>query len=102
MHNFINDTNSINTCPLDGGQNDDKIIGLPKKGITLIIIFSIAKVKLLLKKVFISVLIKPRILFIIGKYISKLIPSNNVNKNGKIYFLIQWESSQNVHKEKKL
>ena len=70
-------------------QNSLKLVGLPKKGITLIIIFFIVKVKLLFKKVFISVLIIPRFLFIIGKYISKLSPSDNVNKNGKIYFLIQ-------------
>ena len=72
-----------------------------KKWITLTIIFSIVKVKLLFKKVFISVLIILRILFIIGKYISKLSPSVDVNKNSKIYFLIQWESGQDVHKEKK-
>ena len=70
-------------------QNSLKLVGLPKKGITLIIIFSIVKVKLLFKIFFISVLIIPRILFIIGKYISKLSPSDNVNKNGKFYFLIQ-------------
>ena len=52
-------------------------------------IFSIVKVKLLFKKVFISVLIIPKILFIIGKYISKPSPSTDLNKNGKIYFLIQ-------------
>jgi len=40
----------------------------------------------LFKKVFILVLIIPRILFIIGKYIFKLRPSADVNKNGKIYF----------------
>ena len=60
------------------------------------------KVKLLFKKVFISIKIIPRILFIIGKYISKLSSCADVNKNGRIYFLIQWESGQDVHKEKKL
>ena len=39
------------------------------------------------------------ILFIIGKYISKLSPSANVNKNGKFYFLIQWRAGQDFHKE---
>ena len=82
-------------------QDSLKLVGLSKKGITLIIIFSIVKVKLLFKIVFISILIIPRILFIIEKYISKLSPSDNVNKNVKIYFHIQWESGQNVHKEKK-
>ena len=42
----------------------------------------------------------PRILFIIGKYISKLSPSADVKKNGKIYFLIQWESGQDVQWKK--
>ena len=82
-------------------QDSLKLVGLPKKGITLIIIFSIVKVKLLFKIVFISIPFVPRILFIIEKYISKLSPSDNVNKNVKIYFHIQWESGQNVHKEKK-
>ena len=59
------------------------------------------KVKSLFKKAFIWIQIIPRILFVIGKYISKLSPSADVNKNGKIYFLIQWETGQDVHKEKK-
>ena len=42
----------------------------------------------------------PRILFIIGKYISKLSPSADVKKNGKIYFLIQWELGQDVQWKK--
>ena len=70
-------------------QDSLKLVGLPKKGITLIIIFSVVKVKFLFKIVFISILIIPRILFIIEKYISKLSPSDNVNKNVKIYFHIQ-------------
>ena len=62
--------------------------------------FSVVKVKLLFKNVFISVLIIPGVIFVIGKYIFKLSPSVNVNKNGKIYFLIQRELGQDVHKKK--
>ena len=33
---------------------------------------------------------------------SKLSPSTDVNKNSKIYFLIQWKSGQDVHMGKKI
>ena len=42
------------------------------------------------------------ILFIVGKYISKLSPSDNVNKNGKIYFLISMRIRSKYTQGKKI